>query len=516
MLKDVLDSLKEYRKYLSDTDLKTVSIVCYEPDIEEAVNNFKTQYPDINIEKICIYGKNSQNLSRNDYQNIQVEKIEDNFDKDNLAVYTSFVNSKDEKWKSLIDYVNNNKKDLFYYYTDKYYETGTALYTPPYEDLFNLYEKEFENVYKFLETTKSKMTLAQRLRALIEGKSGYLKNYGEEEYFPREVNKLVEKGDTVIDAGISCFHPELLKYSEMAGKDGEIIAFEASPVEYKKILADWDFEKYKNIKIENLGLWDSETTLMISDDIGGSSVVYDYLNRNIECKLVKLDDYVQKNNIKKVDYIKMDIEGAEINALKGAEKTIKKYHPKLAICVYHEYLHLFQIFDYINSLYEGYRFYLCHHSSYFPETVLYAHPADRDGWGVRNLFFRIKRAAGRKFYLLRLFLKRYTDKILISKRFSKKLVIYGTGVIYNKLKEEGFFKDSNIIALCDKRFTQKEKFDGYEAIPPEELSDIKPDRIYIAMKHPDIAHLHLKRILDKKDYEKLRFINYAPINLNDM
>ena len=193
MLKDILSSLKEYRKYVSDTDLKTVSIVCYEPDIEEAVNNFKTQYPDINIEKICIYGKNSQNLLRNNYQNIQVEKIEDNFDKDNLAVYTSFVNSKDEKWKSLIDYVNNNKKDLFYYYTDKYYETGTALYTPPYEDLFNLYEKEFENVYKFLETTKSKMTLAQRLRALIEGKSGYLKNYGEEEYFPREVNKLVEK-----------------------------------------------------------------------------------------------------------------------------------------------------------------------------------------------------------------------------------------------------------------------------------------------------------------------------------
>ena len=54
MLKDILGSLKEYRKYISDTDIKTVCIVCYEQDIEEAVNNFKAQYPYTNIEKICI------------------------------------------------------------------------------------------------------------------------------------------------------------------------------------------------------------------------------------------------------------------------------------------------------------------------------------------------------------------------------------------------------------------------------------------------------------------------------
>ena len=99
MLKDILGSLKEYRKYISDTDIKTVCIVCYEQDIEEAVNNFKAQYPDTNIEKICIYITENKNYENNTYKEIPVERIENNFDKDNLAVYTSFVNSKDEKWK---------------------------------------------------------------------------------------------------------------------------------------------------------------------------------------------------------------------------------------------------------------------------------------------------------------------------------------------------------------------------------------------------------------------------------
>jgi hypothetical protein len=69
----------------------------------------------------------------------------------------------------------------------------------------------------------------------------------------------------------------------------------------------------------------------------------------------------------------MDIEGAELNALRGAEKTILKYRPKLAICVYHKPEDIWEIPAYILSLHGDYRLYLRHYDICSPcETVLYA------------------------------------------------------------------------------------------------------------------------------------------------
>ena len=68
----------------------------------------------------------------------------------------------------------------------------------------------------------------------------------------------------------------------------------------------------------------------------------------------------------------MDIEGAEIEALKGAEKTIKKYRPKLAICIYHEPDHLYRIPLIIKEMVPEYRIYIRHHSDTASETVCYA------------------------------------------------------------------------------------------------------------------------------------------------
>lgn len=73
-------------------------------------------------------------------------------------------------------------------------------------------------------------------------------------------------------------------------------------------------------------------------------------------------------------YIKMDIEGAELAALKGAEKTIRTYRPKLAVCVYHKVADLVEIPQYIDSLHLNYRYFLRHHSGNLCESVLYAIP----------------------------------------------------------------------------------------------------------------------------------------------
>jgi FkbM family methyltransferase len=71
-------------------------------------------------------------------------------------------------------------------------------------------------------------------------------------------------------------------------------------------------------------------------------------------------------------YIIMDIEGAELEALKGAEKTIRASHPDLAICLYHAPHHLWEIPLYLHNLGLDYRLYMRNYTSFTGETVLYA------------------------------------------------------------------------------------------------------------------------------------------------
>lgn len=68
----------------------------------------------------------------------------------------------------------------------------------------------------------------------------------------------------------------------------------------------------------------------------------------------------------------MDIEGSELEALKGAVHTIQRDKPKLAICIYHKPEDMTEIPLYIKSLVPEYKFYVRHHSNCWTDTVLYA------------------------------------------------------------------------------------------------------------------------------------------------
>ena len=83
--------------------------------------------------------------------------------------------------------------------------------------------------------------------------------------------------------------------------------------------------------------------------------------------------YQNKEKIlSKVNFIKMDIEGAELAALHGAEITLRQFRPKLAICVYHQLEDFWTIPQFLDGLDLGYRFYLRHFTAYGEETVLFA------------------------------------------------------------------------------------------------------------------------------------------------
>lgn len=88
-----------------------------------------------------------------------------------------------------------------------------------------------------------------------------------------------------------------------------------------------------------------------------------------ETKLLALDEVTADT---RVGFIKMDIEGFELDALQGGEQTIKRDKPLLAICVYHRAGDVLAIMDYLHEIVPEYRFWLRHYTSTPLETVLYA------------------------------------------------------------------------------------------------------------------------------------------------
>ncbi|MGD2091823.1 MAG: FkbM family methyltransferase [Candidatus Aminicenantes bacterium] len=140
----------------------------------------------------------------------------------------------------------------------------------------------------------------------------------------------------------------------------------------------------ENVKINKLGLWSKKDTLFFleeEEDKSASRIIEDdgYVkklkHRNITLiKTISIDEFVLKNHIKKVDYIKLDIEGAELEALKGSVNTLKVHRPQLAICIYHSKKDLFEIPLFLNKNLDNYSYRLGHYSKTYHETVLYCLP----------------------------------------------------------------------------------------------------------------------------------------------
>lgn len=171
--------------------------------------------------------------------------------------------------------------------------------------------------------------------------------------------------EVFVDVG--CFDGETVKnfidWSENQYK--EIISFEPDHICYpkcKKTLAD-----VPNYTIINKGLWSSATTLFFKETGASNSTVSE--SGEVEIHTCRLDEELKD---KKVTFIKMDIEGAEKEALLGAEKIIREQKPKLAISIYHKNEDIWEIPSLILEMNPEYRFYIRHYSFRFAETVLYA------------------------------------------------------------------------------------------------------------------------------------------------
>jgi FkbM family methyltransferase len=191
-------------------------------------------------------------------------------------------------------------------------------------------------------------------------------------------------GNVVLEGGVSdgtdsvnffnfFRNPDLKIY----GFEPFIEAFNSSP--NSKLLAANNFEIFP------WALWDEDKDLTFNkNDLSAStsSVIRqnggDYLDeKHLVVRGVTIDSFVEERGIDTVGFIKLDIEGAEMEALKGAMKTIKRDKPYLAICIYHKKEHLIEVPEILKNLNRDYTFKIGFYSPTFIDTVLYAIPAAR-------------------------------------------------------------------------------------------------------------------------------------------
>jgi len=181
----------------------------------------------------------------------------------------------------------------------------------------------------------------------------------------------VECDDTVIDCG-GCWGDTSLYFASKKAKHVYVFEFVESNLEVMKTNLALNQDLCKKISIIENPVWSRSDIDLSYTDSGPSSLVGAYDCYENKTKTLSIDDLVRIKNLQKVDFIKMDIEGAEIEALLGASKTIKSFKPKLAISVYHKADDLITIPKLIHELRNDYIFYLDYYTIISDEIVLYA------------------------------------------------------------------------------------------------------------------------------------------------
>jgi FkbM family methyltransferase len=190
-----------------------------------------------------------------------------------------------------------------------------------------------------------------------------------------------EEGDNVIEAG-ACWGDTSLYFSSLVGSRGKVYAFEFEKRNLEVLNENLRLnpELAPGVQVVKNAVWSSSGEVFNFTQGGpGTTITKDSRNEGSKVVSVSIDDFVKERGLSSVGFIKMDIEGAEMNALKGAEQTIRAYKPKLAISLYHRFRDFYEIPGYLKELNEkynlNYKFYLDHFTIYSEETVLFAKAA---------------------------------------------------------------------------------------------------------------------------------------------
>lgn len=215
----------------------------------------------------------------------------------------------------------------------------------------NHIKEKFAKVKALLADDYSKIIYQKRIDFLTKGDLSLISDYFTEtlEYFqPCYYNeKHVTDFEVLVDCGAYTGDTIESFIDAMHGK-------------YRKIYAYEPDERYYNIASQYIK--DKKLNVQLAQKAVGEC------SGNGNIPIVSLDEDINE----KITWIKMDIEGYELSALRGAKKLIQKYRPKLTICLYHNVQDIYEIPLYLNEIVPEYRFKLSQHYRGHFDFILYA------------------------------------------------------------------------------------------------------------------------------------------------
>lgn len=231
----------------------------------------------------------------------------------------------------------------------------------------------FANNLHLFSDDRSKQIYTSRLQSLLQSQLIDVSLYSYPPYFGNEIFGQLSPGERIFFAG--AFNGKHVENMLESCPKVEIIACEPSPF-WSKYLAE-QFKKSENVKINNTLLWDSANEMYFDDDLQNGGLDAQILKSPKEGSTkIPTDTIDNLSQGKKIDYIFLDVEGAEQKVLQGARQTISQFVPKMGICIYHTFDDYIEIPRILGEEYgDKYQFYVRQHSVINRiETVLYAKP----------------------------------------------------------------------------------------------------------------------------------------------
>ena len=239
------------------------------------------------------------------------------------------------------------------------------------EDIEQNFSK-YSRIYDMLADEESKSTFYNLVNFKHSGDMRYLKDFELEaqaaqpeqtQYFEPFLN--LPQNPVFVDVG-GFTGDTSLEFIKNYPDYAEIYLFEPEKHFLKK--AEENLKDFKNIFFVEKGLSDKKSTVRFSSKGLASCIDKD---GETEIETDTLDNCIGG---KRVDFIKMDIEGEESAALRGAVQAIKKNRPALAVCVYHKPDDFWKIPEQVLSINSSYRIFMRHYSEVSDETVMYFIP----------------------------------------------------------------------------------------------------------------------------------------------
>jgi FkbM family methyltransferase len=189
---------------------------------------------------------------------------------------------------------------------------------------------------------------------------------------PTPVDVAVRPGDVVIDGG-GCWAETSLHFAHLAGPEGRVETFEFDPSNLETLRRNLALnpELAERVHVHPHPLWHTAgERLTYASNGPGTRVGSDGAGPGV--KTATIDALVASGVVERIDFVKLDIEGAELSALQGAADTLRRFRPRLAIAAYHKPDDLVVLPAFLEDLGVGYRVAIGHYTMAVEETILFA------------------------------------------------------------------------------------------------------------------------------------------------